>query len=123
MPTINLKQDLAEQISSLAGKSQSNAEAFVDKALRAYLVEFRREKIRAETEAFHQQHQQLLAKYPGQYVAVHDGQVIDHDQDLRTLHLRVFARLNHTPVLLKKVTSQPDQELVFRSPRFEREQT
>ena len=117
MLTINLKRDLAEQISSLAGQSQANAEAFVDKALRAYLTQFRREKIRAETKAFNQQHDKLLAKYSDQYVAVHNGQVIDHDQDLRNLHLRIFNRLGHVPVLLKKVTNEPDRELVFRSPR------
>lgn len=117
--TISLKQDLADQISSLAGKSQANAEAFVDKALRTYLAQFRREKIRAETEAFNQQYQQLLAEYEGQYVAVHNGQIIDHHDDLRTLHLRVFDQLGHTPVLLKKVRGQPDRELVFRSPRIQ----
>ena len=52
-----------------------------------------------------------------------NGQVIDHDQDVRTLHLRVFNQLGRVPVLLKKVTSEPDRELVFRSPRFERGQT
>jgi len=79
MLTINLKRDLAKQISFLAGKSQAKAEVFVDKVLRTYLAQFRREKIRAETEAFTQQH-----------------------------------------VLLKKVTSEPERELVFRSPCFER---
>ena len=120
MATINLKPDLAEQVELLASKSQTSAEAFVDKALRSYLVQFRREKIQAETEAFKQQREELLAKYSGQYVAVHNGQVIDHDQDLRTLHLRVFDQLGHLPVLLKQVTNEPDHELVFRSPRFER---
>lgn len=120
MLTINLKPDVAEQISSLAGQEQADAEAFVDKALRIYLAQFRREKIRAETEAFNQQYDKLLAKYPDQYVAIHNGQVIDHDSDLRTLHLRAFNQLGHVPVLLKQVTSEPDQELVFRSPRFER---
>jgi hypothetical protein len=120
MITINLKPDLAEQIEHLAGKNQASAEAFVDKALRTYLAEFRREKIRAETETFNQQYETLLAKYPGQYVAIHDGQVIDHDPDLRTLHLRVFDHLGYMPVLLKQVTKEPPRELVFRSPRFKR---
>jgi len=53
-------------------------------------------------------------------VAVHDGRVIDHDSALRALHLRVYALLGHTPVLLKKVTDKPEREAVFRSPRFER---
>lgn len=81
-------------------------------------VTSRRAKIRVEREAFEQQHATLLANYPNQYVAVHNGQVIDHDPDLRTLHLRIFGRLGHTTVLLKKVTKEPERELVFRSPRF-----
>ena len=55
MLTISLKMDLAEQISSLAGKSQANTEVFVDKALRTHLAQFCREKIRVETEALDQQ--------------------------------------------------------------------
>ena len=120
MVAINLKPDLAKQITYLAENSQASTEAFVDKALRTYIVQFRREKIRAENKAFEQQRETLLAKYPGQYVAVHNGQVIDHDQNLRTLHLRVFDRLGHIPVLLKQVTKEPAPELIFRSPRFER---
>ena len=50
---------------------------------------------------------------------MHQGTVIDHDLDLRTLHLRVFAQLGHTSVLLKQVTPEAERELVFRSPRFE----
>ncbi len=121
MVTVTLKPDLAKQITSLAGESQAKAEAFVDKALRTYIARFRREKIRAETEIFNRQYEMLLVKYPDQYVAIHHGQVIDYDQDLRTLHLRVFERLGHIPVLLKKVTKEPRRELVFRSPRFERD--
>ena len=62
----------------------------------------------------------LLDRYRGEYVAIDKGQVIDHDPNARALHLRVFARLAHTPVLLKRVTDQADRDLVMRSPRFER---
>lgn len=120
MEMIKLEPDLAEQIRFLASKNQTSSEELVDKALRAYLAQFQREKIRAEREAFDQQREKLLAQYAGQYVAVHNGQVIDHDQDLRTLHLRIFNHLGHVPVLLKQVTHEPDRELIFRSPRFER---
>jgi hypothetical protein len=99
------------------------SEAFVEKAVRAYIAHYRREKIRAESEAFDQLYETLLAQYQGHYVAIHDGQVIDHDPDLRQLHLRIFARLGHTPVLLKQVTDQPIRELVFRSPRIEEIET
>lgn len=120
MLTVTLQPDIAEQISDLASTNQISADHFVDKALRAYMAQYRREKIRAETETFKRQQEILLATYADQYVAMHNGQVIDHDADLRTLHLRVFERLGRTPVLLKKVTREPERELVFRSPRFER---
>ena len=74
-----------------------------------------RKKIRAETKAFEQQREMLLTNYLGQYVAVHDGQVIDHDPDLLTLHLRVVERLGDIAVLLKKVTTKPERDLVVRS--------
>ena len=120
MISITLKPELAEQIEHLAGKEQTSAEALVEKAIRAYIVQTSREKIRRETEAFNEQLESFLVMYPGRYVAIHNGQVIDHDPDLRTLHLRVFDRLGHTPVLLKQVTTEPERELVFRSPRLER---
>ncbi|MGH2594201.1 MAG: hypothetical protein ACRDGG_11885 [Anaerolineae bacterium] len=123
MLTVTLKPDIAEQIDRLAGETQTSAEVFVDRALRSYLAQFDREKIRAEMKAFEQLRGTLLAQYRGEYVAIHEGQVIDHDPDLRTLHLRVFARLGHTVVLLKRVTDEPERELVFRSPRFERGQS
>ena len=90
----------------------------MEKAIHAYIAQTRREKIRRETEAFNEQFETLLAMYPGQYVAIHNGQVIDHDPVLRTLHLRIFNRLGHTPVLLKQVTTDAERELVFRSPRY-----
>ena len=56
-----------------------------------HLRPYQREKIRAETDAFHAQKTELLIQYAGEYVAMHQGAVIDHDLDLRTLHLRVFC--------------------------------
>lgn len=120
MTTLTLKPDLTRQIEYLAGTKQTEQEAFIDKAVRQYIAQFRRDKIRAETESFEAQYQSLLSQYLNQYVAFHDGQVIDHDVDLRALHLRVFARLGHTPVLLKQVTRSANRDLIFRSPRFDR---
>ncbi|MCW5854201.1 MAG: hypothetical protein KIT87_29300 [Anaerolineae bacterium] len=119
MLTVTLKPDVADQVEAVAQEARLDADTVGDKAVRAYLAQWRREKIRAETVAFEQQRETLLSQYSGPYVALHDGQVVDHDPDLRTLHLRVFARLGHTPVLLKQVTAEPDRDMVFRSPRIE----
>jgi hypothetical protein len=87
--------------------------------VRQYIAQLRQEKICAEAISFEAQHEALIRQYPNQYVAMHQGEVIDHDPDLRILHLRIFARMGHTPVLLKQVLQAPKQELTFRSPRFE----
>jgi hypothetical protein len=120
MTTVTLDPALVQQIENLTGKDAADAQTFVEKAVRAYLIQVQREKIRAETEAFNAQHDKLRAKYPGQYVTLHQGKVIDHDSDLRTLHLRVYEQLGRTSVLLKRVTDEPERELIFRSPRLEK---
>lgn len=118
--TITLTPELAEQIEHLGGTDQESVQQIVERAVRAYLARLRQEKIRREAEAFQAQYRALLADYAGQYVALHQGRVIDNDPDLRTLHLRVFEKVGHTPVLLKQVTAEPELELVFRSPRLDR---
>ena len=120
MTTITLDPKLSQQIESAAGAEQVDTQVFVEKAVWAYLTQLQREKIRAETEAFNAQYEELKAKYAGQYVAVHQGSVIDHDADLRKLHLRVYERLGRVPVLLKQVMNEPERTLVFRSPRLDK---
>jgi hypothetical protein len=119
MTAIILAPELVEEIEQLTGKEQTDATLFVEEAVRSYLSRFRRNKIRTETEAFNRQYDSLLKTYRGQFVAVHDGQIIDHDPDLRVLHLRVHQKLGQVPVLLKQVSDQPDRILQFRSPRLE----
>lgn len=120
MTTVTLNPDLVQQIENLSSKKLVDTQSFVEKAVQAYLVQIRREKIRIETEAFEAQYETLQANYAGQYVAVHQGVVIDHDSDIRSLHLRVYEQVGRTPVLLKQVKDEPERELVFRSPRLER---
>ena len=121
MATIQLVPDLAEQIESLVGGDPARTQAFIENAVRTHIAHLHQTKIRQETEAFQAQHQELLATYPDQYIAMHQGKVIGHDTDLRALHLRVYQQVGHTPVLLKKVASTTvTKELVFRSPRLRR---
>ena len=120
MLTVALKPDVAEQISQIAGESKMETEAVVDTAVRAYLRKRAEEKIRAEQKKFNEQKESLLVKYKGEYVAVHNGEVIDHDPSIGELHRRVHTSLGRIPVLLKKVTDEPDRVLVFRSPKLQR---
>lgn len=55
--------------------------------------------------------------YRGQFVAVHNREVVDQDKDQRSLYLRVRARFGKTPVLI--VNGDWDSVPVFttQSPR------
>jgi hypothetical protein len=119
MAVIDLSPRLLEQVQWIAQWQQVTADELATRALSSYLDRLEWEKIEAEMAAFQSQLPELLAAYPDQYVAIHEGQVIDYDADLRTLHGRVYGRMGSMPVLLQKVTTEPAADILLRSPRLE----
>lgn len=77
-----------------------------------------RAKMKEEQAAFQAMKPDLLHRYNGQYVAVHEGAVVDYDSDQTALALRISDRYPDTTVLIKKVSPEPDKILHMRSPRF-----
>lgn len=63
-------------------------------------------------------HAELAEKYLGQYVAIHNGKVVDHDDDFQSLHSRIRQRFGGQPVLLRCVEAEPERVLVICSPRY-----
>jgi len=118
--TITLQQRLVEQLEQVAVQRSVEAKELVETAVRAYLRQMEREKIKAEAEAFCSMHAELAEKYLGQYVAIHDGKVVDHDEDFQTLHSRIRQLFGRQPVLLRQVEVEPERVLTFHSPRLER---
>lgn len=120
MGVIDLSPRLLEKVQWIAKWQQVTTDEIATRAVSDYLDRLEWEKLEAEMAAFQSQLPALLATYSDQYVAVHDGQVIDHDADLRALHSRVYARLGSVPVLLQKVTATPAPDILVRSPRLEK---
>lgn len=58
----------------------------------------------------------LLARYRGQYVAVLDRAVVDHDRDFAALAARVFGRHGGRPVFVPRV-QEKETRARLRSPR------
>jgi len=58
----------------------------------------------------------LLRDHRGEYVAILDRAVIDHDEDFESLAQRVFDRLGVRPIFMPRVTQEPER-VRFRSPR------
>ena len=73
-----------------------------------------------EQAAYRAMHSDLLEKYEGQFVAVYQGQVIDHDANDLALSERVRQRLPSGVVLICQVLPQPERVLYFRSPHLVR---
>ncbi len=76
--------------------------------------------ITREMEAYVALHPLLKADYLGQYVAILDGQLVDHDGDPSALYQRIVARYGDRFVWLTAVEEEPLTTLVFRSPRMVR---
>lgn len=111
MITVPLRSNLADQLQNEATRRHTSVEALANDWLEEQLWQAKRKKIDEEAERFRAQHAQLLARYDGQFVAMRDGEVIDHDSDLVTLHQRVRAQYGDEPILISPVTSEPMQTI------------
>lgn len=71
-----------------------------------------------EEAAYRAMHQELLASYAGQYVAIYNGQLVDHDQDGTALYLRVRKQFPGEFVLIASVQPEPAETYEVYSPRL-----
>lgn len=65
---------------------------------------------------YERNHGRLLGRYRGEYVAVVDRAVVDHDRDFSALAARVFARHGDRPVFAPRV-QEKERRVRLRSPR------
>jgi hypothetical protein len=76
------------------------------------------EAVERERAAYLSLHPMLWQKYPGEYVAIYGGKLVDHDPDGVALSQRVRRRFPNQFVLRRRVEAEPDRILQMRSPRF-----
>jgi hypothetical protein len=65
-------------------------------------------KWQREYQAFQQLLPALLTTHKGQYVAVHDGQVVGSGDDKLTLAMRVLTKIGNVPIYVGLVSSEPE---------------
>jgi hypothetical protein len=121
MPTIALKAKLIERLQQVATDEETSTEEVLDRAVIEFLENIALQKLQDETRAFEAIHPQLVQEYMGEYVAIHNGAVVDHDIEARQLHLRIRERFGQQPILLRQVTEEvklPD--IVIHSPKVVR---
>ncbi|MEM7539501.1 MAG: DUF5678 domain-containing protein [Chloroflexota bacterium] len=71
-----------------------------------------------EAAAFEQMQSELQEQYPNEYIAVYDGQVVDHDRDEVALIKRRKQNFAGKVVLIRHVDEEPNKTITIRSPRM-----
>lgn len=120
MPTVAIEPTLYQRVEQAALESQVSTGEMFTQALRRYLWELDRRKITEESKVFRRRHAELKERYLGQYIAMHKGQVVDHDPDFQTLHQRVRQQFGRTAVMITLVEEAAEPELSRRGFRLGR---
>lgn len=139
MPTIELSLSETTYTTLRKAAKQSNQPLadMVEIALQAFLqppnsepdtgngstitaTDWRRAKIHAEAQAWRSLPVAVRGDYGDDFVAIHDRQVVDHDNDRLTLFRRLRARFGDVPILITPANAAPPREFHLISPRVER---
>lgn len=119
MTELTLSPELTMVLETEAERSGTTIPALVEAWLRQHYTALRREQLAAQTKRFQAKQAEIYTHYPEQYVAFYDDQVLDHDDDLRQLALRVKAKHGLLPVVIAQVTATPVLGYRVRSPRLQ----
>ena len=65
------------------------------------------ENLAAERHAFERQREQLMRRYPGQYVALSGGRVVDHDKQDEALAARMFRKFGDAAFYIARLEQRP----------------
>lgn len=74
--------------------------------------------INSEITTFHELHPTLLQEHKGEFVALYQNKLVDHDADKSALYQRIMAQYPNQFVLLRYVEDSPERELHLRSTRY-----
>jgi hypothetical protein len=108
MPTVEIDQRWVEELRSISQVASDDLRAVVDDALRAHFFHMRQQKIANEREFYEANHTEILQKYRGKFVAIHNGTVLDADEDGRKLSSRVREQHGRIPIAIIEVRETPE---------------
>ncbi len=110
--------ELVEQKTTAAPIAPLDKEQVAAEEIKHVADTAREVAMRREEAAFRKLHSSLYKKYAGEYVALHNEQLIDHDSNQVALYRRIRQQHPGEFVWIGPVNESPDEVLVFRSPRF-----
>lgn len=113
---LTVNETTAAHLEQVARDKDTTTQKLAEQAIREFLRAEARHRMQREMQAFVEMHSELLKQYPGEFVAIHQGRLIDHDRSQLALYLRIEKRSSYTPVLIKQVLDDPQEVYTFRSP-------
>ncbi|MCX6030823.1 MAG: DUF5678 domain-containing protein [Chloroflexi bacterium] len=114
-----IEPQLYSRVEQAADEHKLGIDRILTDALRRYLWELDRRKISEESQTYQQRHAELKAQYLGQYIAMRDGQVVDHDMDVAVLRQHVRQRFGRKPVMIILVEEVAERPLARHGFRLE----
>lgn len=118
MSAFTLGVALETKLAQLARAFGEAPEKIVEEAVAEHLDELNQRKLDLEIAAWEQRFPELRAQYANQFVALHQGEVVDADSEFEPLFLRVQERFGELAILIRQVGETPDESWAFRSPRL-----
>jgi hypothetical protein len=76
------------------------------------------EKWRREQQAFCRLLPELLRSHAGQFVAIHEGRVVESGDDKPDVARRAYARFGYIPIFVSKVSAGPMAPVRLPTPRL-----
>ncbi len=115
--SVQIPDKMAEEIRREAEAEGITTDAILEAAWRRYRAVLQRKKIHQEQTWWESLPLQKRMQYEGEYVAVHDKEVVDHDTDRVSLHKRVRAKYGNIAVLV--IPAEGPREIKVVSFRLE----
>jgi len=119
MPTVAVEPELYKRVEEAAAEHQASIDTLLNNAVRRYLWDLDRMKISEESKRYFQQHAKLKVMYLGQYIAMRNGEVVDHDADFDKLRGRVRQKFGHAPIMMTLVEEAAEKVLTRHGFRLE----
>ena len=103
---LRFRAEPAEPTAGLISCRQGGTESIV-KTMSKTSPQIAEESLAAERRAFEHQRAQLMRRYPGEYVALAGGRVVDHDKQDEALAARMFAKFGEATFYIARLEQSP----------------
>ncbi|MDI6768807.1 MAG: hypothetical protein QMD04_03940 [Anaerolineales bacterium] len=116
MSDVVLREPLASNVRAEAQAQGIDVEELINTALRHYRFRAQQEKINDEAAWWRSAMPEMRGRYLGEFVAIHNHEIVDHDRDEEALKQWVRVKYGKTAILITPAAGR--RELFIVSTRL-----